>query len=294
MPVRVRWQSKLSGGHLMAADPAFCQGNAAGDRDPVPIVTVLHGAKITSALNGNPDAWFTSTGTTGPAYRTPSFSYPNNQDAATLWYHDNARGISQANMYAGLAGFYLLRNGAEFGWQRDAILPRGRYEIPMILQDRSFNTDGSLSFAHTGVKSSQREAGIYGDTITVNGKVWPNLNVDRRLYRFRLLNGSGARTYNMRLSNGMPFTQIGTDTGFLREPQILDSLQLVPFERADILVDFSGAAPGTQIILTNDARSPFPGSDVADPETTGQIMQFTVPIDALAPVIPKKLPKRLT
>jgi FtsP/CotA-like multicopper oxidase with cupredoxin domain len=291
MPVRVKWINMLNGPHLMAADPAFDQENAAGGT--VPVVAHLHGANIASALNGHPDAWFTCDGKAGPKYSTPFNIYPNSQDAATLWYGDNAKGISQANVYAGLAGVYLLRSGVEFGWQRDGVLPRGRYEIPLIIQDRSFNSDGSLSFAYTGTRLFHRDSGFLGDTITVNGKVWPNLNVEKRLYRFRLLNASGTRSYNLRISNGMAFTQIGAGTGFLSEPKTVDSLRLAPGERADILVDFSSITPGTKILLLNEVNSPFQNNDASDPETTGQIMQFTVPIDVPEPAIPKKLPKRL-
>ena len=296
MPVRIKWINKLSGPHLMAADPARHGEDTAEGQGAVPVVTHLHGGRLSAALNGPSNAWSTCDGRAGPAYRTSVYTYPNSQDAAALWYHDNARGISQANIYAGLAGFYLLRSGAEFRWQREAILPRGRYEIPMIIQDRSFHKDGSLSFARDGIKQTiqgNRDTGFLGNTITVNGKVWPNLNVERRLYRFRLLNGSGVRVYTLRLSNGMAITQIGTDAGFQTQPRTVDFIRLAPAERADILVDFSGIEPGTKMILTNDARSPFANNDASDPETTGQIMQFTVPIDAPNPVMPKKLPKKL-
>lgn len=291
MPVRIKWINKLGGTHPMAGGTAFHQGNAAGGS--IPAVTRLHGANGADAYNGHPDAWFTSDGRAGPRFRTPCCAYPNSRDAATLWYGDNARGVSQANVYAGLAGFYLLRSGMEFGWQRDGILPRGQYEIPLIIQDRSFNSDGSLSFIRADGKLFGRDCGFLGDTITVNGKVWPNLSVERRQYRFRLLNASGARVYNLRMGNGMTLTQIGTGNGFLSEPKTVESLRLAPTDCADILVDFSGIEPGTKIILTNDPRSPFPGSDASEPETTGQIMQFTVPPDAQDPVRPKKLPKRL-
>ncbi|NLA86392.1 MAG: copper oxidase, partial [Clostridiales bacterium] len=273
--------------------PADGGEDAIGDGSSVPVVTRLHGAAMAAAVNGHPDAWFTCNAETGPAYRTPLYTYPNRQDAATLWYHDNARGFAGANIYAGLAGFYLLRSGAEFGWQRDGVLPKGRYEIPLIIQDRSFNTDGSLSFSRDGVNPFKRDTGFLGNAITVNGKVWPNLSAERRLYRFRLLNGSDARVYNLRMSNDTPFTQIGTDAGFLPEPGTIDTLRLAPGECADVLVDFSALEPGTEVILLNVSGSPFSNKDASDPETTGQIMQFTVPTDAPEPIIPKKLPKDL-
>ena len=127
----------------------------------------------------------------------------------------------------------------------------------------------------------------------MNGKVWPNLDVERRQYRFRILNASNARFYNMSLSNGQSFIQIGSDGGYLPKPVTLTSLMVSPAERVDILIDFSQVAPGTEIILQNDAAAPFPTGDLPDPETTGQIMQFTIPANASHPVTPPPLPSVL-
>ncbi len=299
MPVEIRWINNLGTPQLMSADPALGWPKQDGFPDsagPVPVVTHLHGANIPLEYNGHPDAWFSSTGEAGPAYRTSCYSYPNSQDASALWYRDNAPGIGRLSVYAGLAGFYLLRSGEEFGWRWAGNLPGSLYEIPLIIQDRSFNTDGSLSF--TGIGSSAAAGpdwatGFFGDTITVNGKTWPNLNVERRQYRFRVLNGSAARVYNLRLSNGMQLTKIGASDGFLPEPVVLDTLLLAPDERADILIDFSRIPPGTKIVLTNDAKAPYPNGSAPDPETTGQILQFTVPANPPPPVNPKKLPQKL-
>ncbi len=277
VPIRVKWINKLSGPHPFTSDLKRAQSS-------VPIVTHLHGGKVSSVLNGYPDAWFTSDGKTGPAYSTSISSYPNNQEAATLWYHDNASGVSRLNVYAGLSGIYLLRSGKEFTWRRESLLPTGRYEIPLIIQDRSFNTDGSLSFNPKYVN----------DTIMVNGKVWPNLNVERRQYRFRLLNASNTRFYKLGMSNGMKVTKIGADSGFLPEPAALELILLAPSERADILVDFSDVLPGTKIIMINEANTSFPKGSTPDLSTTGQIMQFSIPLDSPVPVKPKKLPSKLT
>jgi FtsP/CotA-like multicopper oxidase with cupredoxin domain len=124
---------------------------------------------------------------------------------------------------------------------------------------------------------------FFGNTIVVNGSVWPNLNVDRAVYRFRLLNGSNARFYTLNFSNKMPFTQIGTDGGYLQTPVTLTSLTIAPGERADILVDFSAIPAGTLIILENTAKAPFPNGAPADPQTVGQIMQFTVTVNTPVP-----------
>ena len=129
-----------------------------------------------------------------------------------------------------------------------------------------------------------------GNTIMVNGRVWPNLDVEPRQYRFRILDGSNTRFYNLAFSNGMPFLQIGTDGGYLPKPVRLTSLLISPAERADILVDFSQLAPGTQLTLTNTANAPYPNGAAPD-ANTGQVMQFTV-LDRPA-VPPKRLPRVL-
>lgn len=313
-PIRVRWINKLTGPHLFAVDPTLHWADPNGmpmdppkpwpafppgfpeAQSPVPVVTHLHGGEVASIYDGHPDAWFTHNGLTGPAYSTALYTYPNSQEPATLWYHDHALGITRLNVYAGLAGFYLLRGGQEMSWQAESRLPRSRYEIPLVIQDRSFNTDGSLAFTDEGVNPEIHpywDPEFFGDTIMVNGKVWPNLDVERRQYRFRILNGSNARFYKLKMSNGMKFTQIGTDGGFLPEPVELDSLLLAPAERADILVDFSNITPGTKITLLNSANAPFPDGDVPDPDTTGQIMRFTIPFSACDRIRPGELPKKL-
>lgn len=319
IPVTIKWKNKLKGKHPFAVDPTLHWANPneismdppkpwppfpPGFRKaqkPVPIVTHLHGGEVPSDFDGNPDAWFTYNYRFGPAYSTALYTYPNQQEPTTLWYHDHALGITRLNVYAGLAGFYLLRDGGKgknhcLYPESKLKLPRGKYEIPIAIQDRMFNTDGSLLFNNAGINPDIHPYWVpefFGDTIMVNGKVWPNLDVDRHQYRFRVLNGSNARFYNLTLSNGMQFIQIGTDGGFLPKPITLTSLLLAPGERADLLIDFSDIAPGTSIILQNDAKAPFPSGDDADPNTVGQIMRFRVPANAPEPVKPPKLPERL-
>jgi spore coat protein A, manganese oxidase len=318
IPAIVKWVNQLTGPHLFAVDPTLHWANPNNmpmeppkpwppfprgfpdAQKPVPIVTHLHGGEHSSISDGHPDAWFTYNGKKGPAYVTSLYTFPNNQEPATLWYHDHVLGITRLNIYAGLAGFYLLRSRESKKHYRSGdkktILPYGKYEIPIIIQDRSFNADGSLAFSNVGVNPEIHpywQPEFFGNTIMVNGRVWPNFDVEPRQYRFRFLNGSNARFYNMKLSNGMKFVQIGGDGGLLPEPVELDSILLSPAERADVLVDFSGLAPGTSIVLLNDANAPFPDGNPPDPATTGQIMRFTVPANAPAPVKPQKLPDRL-
>lgn len=305
VPVYVNWMNGLIGSHLLPVDPTlnwanpnnmptpkppfipFPSGYSLAQK-PVPIVLHLHGGEIPSAFDGNPDGWFTADGRTGPAFITRNYVYPNVQQPTALWYHDHTMGITRLNIYAGLAGLYLIRD------IRDPIasfLPRGENEIPLVIQDRSFNVDGSLYFTQVGENPNIHPywtPTVFGNTIMVNGKVWPNLKVKPQQYRFRLLNGSNDRFYNIKLSNQQSFIQIGSDGGYLPHPVELTSLMLPPAVRADILIDFSKLTPGTKVIMTNDANTPFPGGTAPNPQTDGQIMQFTITNDTVIP--PKKLP----
>ncbi|WP_437644501.1 multicopper oxidase family protein [Sorangium sp. So ce362] len=291
---------------------------------PVPIVTHLHGmVRVAQESDGYPEAWYlpaatdipegyAETGTFYDYYKRTSplghlwepgaavFEYPNDQRAATLWYHDHALGITRLNVYAGPAGFYLLRGGP--GDLPPGVLPgsartrddchgSGTYEIPLVIQDRSFNDDGSLFYPAT---RDPEFADVYipngdvppiwvpeffGDVMVVNGRPWPFLNVEQRRYRFRILNGSNSRFLLLKMDNGLPFWQIGSDSGFLPCPVERDTLLLAPAERADVIVDFSRVRVGTPIVLRNlGPDGPFNGGPQppADPETTGQVMQFRV------------------
>ena len=121
----------------------------------------------------------------------------------------------------GLAGLYLIRDSVEASLN----LSSGDYEIPLVIQDRSFNPDGSLRYP------AYIHDHFFGDQILVNGKVWPYLDVKQGKYRFRILNGSNSRTYTLKLSNGASFTQIGTELGLMEMPLTLDSLTLLSGER---------------------------------------------------------------
>jgi FtsP/CotA-like multicopper oxidase with cupredoxin domain len=323
-----------------ALDPARYAG-------PVPIVTHLHGGHSGQESDGFPEAWFLPAANNIPAgYATVGshydtfraqaealygqpwaagsavFQYPNDQPAATMWYHDHTLGMTRLNVYAGPAGFYLLRGGP--GDDIVGTLPGpgpalgdppgiAYYEIPIAIQDRSFNADGSLFYPDNraffeGLNQPPTEPYLdipfiperacrgrrsdispifnpefFGNTIVVNGKTWPYLEVEQRRYRFRFLNGCNSRFLLLEMSNGLPFWQIGAEGGFLPAPVELDRLLLGLAERADVIVDFTTVSPGTEIILRNLAPDePFGGGeppddfDVADPETTGQVMQFHV------------------
>jgi FtsP/CotA-like multicopper oxidase with cupredoxin domain len=245
---------------------------------PQPVVAHLHGGEVPSAFDGNPASWFTPAfGIKGPEFVSETYTYPNSQEAATLWYHDHALGITRLNVYAGLAGFYLLRDPAN----EPANLPSGPYEREIVIQDKMFDTNGQILYPDKGQNPSVHPfwfPKFMGDTIVVNGKVWPYLNVEPRRYRFRLLNGSIARIYTLQLQTtggqaGPSFWQIGTDGGLLNRPIRVSQVTIGPGERADVIVDFAGKQ-GTSFILKNtnssSCRSSF-GSAIVS-----QIMKVNV------------------
>ncbi|MHC5027517.1 MAG: DNRLRE domain-containing protein, partial [Planctomycetota bacterium] len=215
-----------------------------GAADLPKTVVHLHGGHVEQHSDGYPEDTFL------PGSSSEIYEYPNHQTPGTIWYHDHGLGITRLNVYMGLAGFYLIRDDVEDGLG----LPSGEYEIPLAIQDRSFNLDGS--WAYPAVWQDH----FFGDTILVNGKVWPYLEVDRGMYRFRVLNGSNSRVYTLALSNGATFVQIGGDGGLLEAPVEHTELTITGGERADLVMDFSAYPPGTEIILTNSAPAPYPGS----------------------------------
>lgn len=273
--IKVQWMSELPAKHLLPVDTTV--HGAGPDTPRVRTVIHLHGSVVRHDSDGYPDAWFTKDyKVVGPDFTRKIYDYPNRQRATTLWYHAHAIGITRLNVYAGLAGPYIIRDSMEEGLN----LPKGPYELTLLIQDRTFNDDGSLYYP---AEPDPPVPGVYpsvvshyfGDNILVNGKVWPYLDVEPRKYRFRIINGSNSRFYRMGLSSKQPFYQIGTDGGLLETPIITEQVLLAPGERADVIIDFSNFV-GQSIELTNDAPAPFPGGDIPNPDTDGQIMQFRV------------------
>jgi spore coat protein A len=166
----------------------------------------------------------------------------------------------------GLAGLYVMRDAVESALN----LPMGAYEIPLALQDRKFNPDGSYFYPETWQDM------FFGDKVMVNGKVWPFLNVDQGKYRFRLLNGSGSRVYTLSLnppSGTLTFTVIGNEGGLLEAPAPgVSALTIGPGERYDVVVDFGSYAQNDEILLENSAPAPFPNGVV----DVTQVMKFVV------------------
>ncbi len=259
---------------------------------PVPVVTHLHGGVTPSDSDGFPFAWFTfGELKKGPAFSSSTFHYFNRQPPTTLYYHDHTIGMTRINNAAGLVGTYILRDPSD---PIAPLLPSGKFDMPLVLLDRAFNTDGSIHFTQVGDNPASHpywDPEYFGDEITVNGKVWPNLKVNRREYRFRIVDGSNARFYDLSLSNGMTFTVIGADGSYLRAPAVVSHVLIAPSQRMNILIDFSQVPAGTKIILQNAAPAPYPGGDLPDPNTTAKVMQFEV--KDTPPVAPPPLPATL-
>jgi spore coat protein A len=263
-PISVKWTNQLPTKHFLPLD--YTIHGEGQDVPQVRTVTHVHGARVMPDSDGYPDAWVTSDGRTGSVRAARPCHYPNDQRATTLWYHDHALGVTRLNVYAGLAGFYLIRDAEE-----DSLnLPSGPYEIPLMIQDRSFSPDGSLLYppAPEGTHPVWMQE-FFGNAICVNGKATPFLEVEPRKYRFRMVNGSNSRFYHLTMvpadaagkPNGKPidappFIQIGSDGGLLPAPLRTHFLILSPGERFDIVIDFS-EHKGATLALTNDAPAPY-------------------------------------
>ena len=321
---------------------------------PVPMVPHLHGAVgVGDESDGYAEAWYLPAAGNIPAgYATEGtwydyfkgkalagygatwgpgfaiFEYPNHNRASTIWYHDHSLGMTRLNVYAGPAGFFIIRGGpsgdkavidSRFG--TPAVFPgpapkegdkfpfkKAYYEIPIAIQDRAFNSDGSLFYpdtraffdGFTGPYIPETEVSpiwnpeFFGNTIMVNGNTWPFLNVEQRRYRFRFLNGCQSRVLILDFASipGAEVWLVGNEGGFLSAPVNISAmggrLLMGLAERADVIVDFTNVPVGQYVLLNEGPDEPFGGGepdvdfDSADPATTGQIMQFNVG-PALAP-----------
>jgi spore coat protein A, manganese oxidase len=246
----------------------------------VPVVVHLHGGRTPPEHDGYPTdmiapagGWSGGHATHGMAKGAKRYVYPMEQPAATLWYHDHRMDFTGPQVYKGLAGFHLVRDGEE----ERLGLPHGDRDLPLMLCDRAFAADGS--FDYPAVDPTLRDtpgtkgdfmSGVLGDCILVNGAPWPLLEVTNTRYRFRILNASNARRYQLALDpeppGGSPFVQIGGDQGLLARPVAHDTIKIAQAERFDVVVDFSRYRVGDRITLTN--RRGRGG--------TAKVMQFVV------------------
>lgn len=255
--VYVRWINNLPLKHFLPVDKTV---DGAMGNPEVRTVVHLHGANVAPDSDGHPQAWFTRDYKfTGRRFSRHVYQYTNDQQATTLWYHDHALGVTRLNIYAGLAGFYIIHDFNELGLG----LPEGKYDIPLIIQDKTFKSDGSLFYPANSDPPEPVNPSIVrrfiGNTMVVNGKVWPYLEVEPRKYRFRILNASNTNGYVFKLSNEQDFWIIGTDGGLLSKPVKLKSFPLDPAERIDVVVDFSNLQPDDKITLETGEVDPPAG-----------------------------------
>jgi FtsP/CotA-like multicopper oxidase with cupredoxin domain len=193
------------------------------------------------------------------------YVYPNIQEARTLWYHDHGVHITSPNVYMGLAAMYILHDSHELSLP----IPHGKYDVPLIISDAMFEDNGQLLY------DDNDHSGVYGDVILTNGVPWPAMKVERRKYRFRILNASVSRSYNLRLSSGEPLITIATDGGLMPTPRPVGSLKVGMAERYEVVIDFSKYQIGQQVVLENDS----PDNNI-DYNTTGNVMAFEVVSEA--------------
>ncbi len=287
-----------------------CAQNYAGS---IPAAVHLHGSLVPPELDGGPDAWVTSNGIRGHGYYTSdpaapangfTYKYPNAQEASALIFHDHVLGNLRLNLYAGIAAGYIIEDPAIIPTDADGVwgskllglsscdpkskkclpkdLPGTAEIVPVIIQDRMFDTNGQLFWpadSAGGVQSSPNPEHPYwapdffGDTIVVNGKAWPYLEVEPKRYRFLFINASHSRIYDLNL--GIPMWIIATDGGYLDKPVKVDHLPITSGERYEVIIDFADHA-GHNMVLTNSAAAPYPNGTPPNPATLGNVMQFRI------------------
>ncbi|OAY66428.1 Multicopper oxidase LPR1 [Ananas comosus] len=273
VPLYVTWENHLPQSHILSWDPTI--PTAIPKSGGVPTVVHLHGSVHSPQSDGSPFAWFTADfKETGPKWSQTTYTYPNVQPPGNLWYHDHALGLTRANLLAGLLGAYVIEKPSV---DDPMNLPCNDDDLHLIIADRSFNVDGSLYMNATGNVPSihpQWQPEYFGEAVTVNGKAWPFLSVRRRRYRFRILNASNARYFNLSLSNNLPLYVVGSDSSYLSAPVTTPTIILAPAELADVVIDFS-LSPTGEAELLNSAPYPYPNGTAAGP-LNGKVMKFIV------------------
>ncbi len=295
IPNRLHWRNEIDQSLFLPVDPVLHWANPQTMEPPTPPfepfppgypraqfpaahVTHTHGLVVKPFFDGTAEEWFTPEARRrGPSFVSRDYDQPNDQPSTQLFFHDHTMGVTRLNVHAGVVGAaYFIRDPDNPLDKPTSPLPKGKFEIPLVVFNRAFFTDGELDFPRAADDPPPDlpywQAEDTANTTLVNGKVWPNLNVERRQYRFRVLAADNTRVYTFQFDNNgtfVPFTIIGSDGGFLPSPQVVDKVTLGITERADILVDFSRFAAGTRIIL----RDSTPG---INPDTVGHVMRFTV------------------
>ncbi|MFT4114577.1 multicopper oxidase family protein [Silvibacterium sp.] len=235
----VDWVSQLPAHHFLPIDHTLV--GAEKSLPEVRSVTHLHGGRTPAKSDGYPEEWIV------PG-RVQNCFYPSKQESALLFYHDHTMGINRLNIYAGLQGFAIVRDQHEASLD----LPGGQYEVPLLLADRLLAQDGQLIYPISPDPANPWVPEVFGDSILVNGKLLPYLEVEPRLYRLRIFNGSNGRFYRVSLENKSPLHVIGNDQGLLAAPIEAKRIPLAPGERVDVLVDFSEFA-GRNVKLISDS-----------------------------------------
>ena len=245
----------------------------------------LHGGHTAARFDGTPMQWWTADGKKGEDFVTRTFTYMNDQPAALLWYHDHTMGATRFKPYLGLAAGYVLFDKVDTGTTINGQkVPSGygTYHLPLVLQDKQFNADGSLYYPTQGISAVHPiwVPEFFGDTPVINGKAYPYLDAQPRRYRLRLLNGSQARFYDLTFElttagapTELPFWVIGSEQGLLPKPVEKTNLVIAPGERFDVIVDLTGVPLGSTVMMTNDAREPYPDGDAP---TVTELMKINV------------------
>jgi FtsP/CotA-like multicopper oxidase with cupredoxin domain len=286
------------------------------EKDGVPIVAHVHGGHSDFQFDGNPEFFFSPNYTIrGPQWVDKKYLYDNSQPAGTVWYHDHALGITRLNVYAGMAGFYIIRDNSDTGLLGNPLdLPAFPYEAAFAIQDKMFKVNGELFYPAfpgdpfyddfiTGEGAvlppdifpgggPTALAEFFGDHMVVNGKIWPKMEVEPRNYRLRLLNGCDSRFLAVQFFEVPPgatdfsaaiqqldFTVVGSDQGLASSPTTVDTLLIETGSRYDIIFDFKNVTPGNRVIMKNiGGDEPF-GGDIPGPQVFGEtdrIMAFDV------------------
>ena len=262
--LEIEWANQLPTRHHLAIDHHL--DGAGKDVPEVRTAIHLHGGHVSASSDGYPEDWVCKG-------QQQKVVYPNHQPAATLWYHDHAMGITRLNAMMGLAGVYILHDPEEDRLK----LPRGPYDIPLVLQDRILDAAGNVVYPVSPFRDEPWVPEFFGTNVLVNGRVTPYLEVMPRRYRFRFLNASNSRIFQLSLTPEQKFFQIGSDGGLLREPVEAHEILIAPGERVETVIDFKGRE-GRRILLVNSGAAPYPAGGAP---TASLVMQFRVnwPID---------------